>query len=41
MTTGMWALLGGIVVLGLMHVGLYLILKKISKRLDEIDPKGK
>ena len=41
MTTGMWALLGGIVVLGLMHVGLFFTLKKISKRLDEIDPISK
>lgn len=41
MTSGMWALLAGIVVLGLMHAGLFLVLKKISKRLDEIDPKGK
>ena len=41
MTTGMWALLGGIVVLGLMHVGMFFALKKISKRLDEIDPKSK
>ena len=41
MTTGMWALLGGIVVLALIHVGLFLTLKKISKRLDEIDQKSK
>jgi hypothetical protein len=41
MTTGMWALLGGIVVLGLMHVSLYVSLMKISRRLDEIDRKSK
>ncbi len=41
MTAEMWALVGGIIVLGPMHLGIFLALKKISKRLDELDSKSK